>query len=422
MSHFSKGRWVQLAGAVLSLSLSATAWGAYSIPDGDFGGEGPLTPEDPNVNSLGGQQLDLTGTGGVEGTIDSYGTFNGAIFSVRENNVDVTQVGTGVFDPFLRLQEKDEEAGYNVDVDKLSYFQFDEKAPSKDPTRENGTWTHSLTVGDLIESESFVDIEVKNEDGTKSTAWYFELMLDVNEANGDKSLITLTDLQLFLAEPETPDNLTASRVESKVSENGQKVTGLHYDTEKNVLCVLSDSQASGGCPDGSSLELVYDMDAGTDVVINNKGDTEELRGNSVQLDYDNFWGSGKGVDMFVYIPTAFFHIDNPTTVEVESDLLKKQVILYSKFGNADCLKNNGGTANNNCDDVYIDGDEEFNLGTLSVSEAGFEEWAIRGTTSKRFAPPEEDNPVPAPAPLLLMGAGLLGAYVTRRRRSVKDLS
>jgi hypothetical protein len=140
------------------------------------------------------------------------------------------------------------------------------------------------------------------------------------------------------------------------------------------------------------------------------------RDNSVLLDYDNMWGSGKGVDLFVYVPTVYFGITKPTELtQAEQTLLQKQLVLYSKFGNADCLKKNGDTTSN-CDDALVE--EQF----LAVSEAGFEEWAIRGAAANGPDTPEDPNPVPAPAPLLLMGAGLLGAYITRRRRSAEGLS
>jgi hypothetical protein len=397
MSHFSKGRWVQLAGAVLSLSLSATAWGAYSLTTAQLGTLGPMKP-DGAVAPKGGQQLDLRGTGTAKDPISLYGYFNEAIFSVRDNDVDVTKVGTGVFDPFLRLQARGEEAGYNVDVDKLADFQFDEKAPSKDPTQENGTWTHSLTVGDLVESGSYVEFTDILDESDNST-WYFELMLDINEANGDKSLITLTDLQLFLGEPEQ----TASRSETK---NGNFEDGLNYDETTHHMCVGS-TNCNNPDKNAKALSLIYDLDFNTD---------PNKRDNSVLLDYDNMWGSGKGVDLFVYVPTVYFGITKPTELtQAEQTLLQKQLVLYSKFGNADCLKKNGDTTSN-CDDALVE--EQF----LAVSEAGFEEWAIRGAAANGPDTPEDPNPVPAPAPLLLMGAGLLGAYITRRRRSAEGLS
>jgi hypothetical protein len=106
--------------------------------------------------------VDLTGS-------NDSGTINGAQF------VFTTQqpTGTGVIDPFLRVQNTPTEQGYNTS----GGTPFDDKA---------GIWTHDLTFADL-----------QNTQVTLGSVSYFKLLLDVNEPGGSKSLISLDQLQLY---------------------------------------------------------------------------------------------------------------------------------------------------------------------------------------------------------------------------------
>src|SRR5207253_7552370 len=104
---------------------------------------------------------------GDSGTItNSYGT---AIF-------DFTQpqpTGTGIIQPFLRVQNDPSEQGYNTS----GGTPFDDKA---------GPWTHDLTFADLMTTAV-----------TINGANYFKLLLDINEPGGAKSTITLDQLQFY---------------------------------------------------------------------------------------------------------------------------------------------------------------------------------------------------------------------------------
>jgi hypothetical protein len=106
--------------------------------------------------------VDLTGS-------NDSGTINGAQF------VFTTQqpTGTGVIEPFLRVENTPTEQGYNTS----GGTPFDDKA---------GPWTHDLTLGDL-----------QNTEVTLNGVSYFKLLLDVNEPGGRKSLISLDQLQLY---------------------------------------------------------------------------------------------------------------------------------------------------------------------------------------------------------------------------------
>jgi hypothetical protein len=107
--------------------------------------------------------------------------------------------------------------------------------------------------------------------------------------------------------------------------------------------------AGGTLNFGSQATLIYDMDANGD--------------NTIELNYLLNAGSGSG-DLFVYIKDSLFTGGTNVT-------------LYSKFGDP----------NNNND--------------------GFEEWAVRTTTTVQ---------TPEPTSITLLGSGLLGLYFVVRRR------
>lgn len=114
------------------------------------------------------QSIDLVCASGCSGTSTNTGT----IYSQTIER----PTGTGVFDPFLRIQDAPTEQGYNADYKNAPEAPFDEKV---------GTWTHSLQFGDL----SLVDIG-----GTK----YYEFLLDLDEPNSTgKWGISLENVQLF---------------------------------------------------------------------------------------------------------------------------------------------------------------------------------------------------------------------------------
>jgi len=109
------------------------------------------------------QTVDLT-------TAGNSGTINGAFFQ----QVPDQSTGTGVIDPFVRIQANGTEAGFNTDASGV----LDNVA---------GIWTHSL----LLSAVPIVDIS-----GTS----YYQFLLDVNQSSGgDNELLSLDQLRLYQA-------------------------------------------------------------------------------------------------------------------------------------------------------------------------------------------------------------------------------
>jgi len=155
--------------------------------------------------------------------------------------------GTGYIDPFVRMQAKPTEQGYNVDVTKQADFEYDEMW---------GTFTHSLQLSDIQDN-------VINISGTT----YYEFVLDINEiADG---LLSMYELEIYL-------------------DNAPNVVG-HY---------------GGG---GAELfdALIYDLDAGEDSLV--EFDYGNFPG-SGKLDMFALFPTepfGDDLDQYVYLYSAF---------------------------------------------------------------------------------------------------------------------
>ncbi len=210
------------------------------------------------------------------------GVINGATFAW--SNPQPT--GTGVFNPFLRLQltggPTGSEQGYNTSADSNNIL--DNKTPVN--------WTHDLLISSLQ----------KTTDGL-----YYQFTLDINEANGgNKNLLSLDGLRLF-----------------STSTPGQSATGTYGNTAPPNLAGDLKYNTGGGI----TGTLLYDIDAGSD--------------NSVLLDANrNGNPPGSGVaDMIFLVPKAV--IDNRVNQG------ETYLILWSRFGTtetADALNLSGSTA------------------------------------------------------------------------------
>jgi hypothetical protein len=98
------------------------------------------------------------------------GYINGAYFLQFEPE---SSTGTGVIQPFLRIQKNGVEEGYNTDYGQKEFPESD------------SSWTRSLLLS---------AVPVVNRNGVN----YREFLLDINEAGGGNELLSLDKLQIFL--------------------------------------------------------------------------------------------------------------------------------------------------------------------------------------------------------------------------------
>ena len=119
-------------------------------------------------------------------TAGSSGTVNGALFQ----QVSPQTTGTGVIDPFLRVQGNDVETGLNTSLSDVL------------GETKTGIWTHDLLLS---------AVPIVNVGGVD----YYQFLLDINQNKvGDNELLSLTKLELWtksgaLTEANSHDDLTA---------------------------------------------------------------------------------------------------------------------------------------------------------------------------------------------------------------------
>jgi hypothetical protein len=169
-------------------------------------------------------------------TTANYGTS-------RFDYMDQQPTGTGVIDPFLRIQRNGTEQGYNTSgVNPQA--PFDDKA---------GIWTHDLRMSDL-------DVV------TIGSQTYFKFLLDINEDMGSRNeLLSLDRLQIYTTSVGSQTTMAMNNANTVNQTLGLQSAQLRYSLDDNV--------------------------AGID--------------NTVNLDYSRNQGSGSG-DMIAYIPTSLF--------------------------------------------------------------------------------------------------------------------
>ena len=169
------------------------------------------------INPSSGTVVDLTGS-------NNSGSINGAQFVFTNPQ----PTGTGVIQPFLRVENSPTEQGYNTS----GGTPFDDKA---------GPWTHDLTFAQL-----------QNTTVTLNGASYFKLLLDVNEPGGPKSLISLDQLQFYTSS-------TGSQTTTDVSSLGT----LRYTFNPGDV-VLLDASRNHGSGSGDMYAYIPTADfAGT---------------------------------------------------------------------------------------------------------------------------------------------------------------
>lgn len=179
-------------------------------------------------------------------TPGASGVIGGAIFE----QITPQGTGTGMIESFARIgaANQNEVQGYNTTVDNV----FDNGSTAN--------YNRSITVGDapIMAIDSIT---------------YYQFLLDINEAGGQNTYLSLDEVQIFVGGTPNPS--------STMFDGAGILQGVGT--------------------------LVYDMEAGLE--------------NWVALDYSLNRGSGSG-DMFLYVPVSYFGGASEDSI----------VTLYSHFG------------------------------------------------------------------------------------------
>jgi hypothetical protein len=146
----------------------------------------------------------------LNGDADESVTVNGAIFQTNDEH----PTGTGVYNPFLTIQDTGWEQGYNS-----STGNFD--------TKREPQWNHEIRFSDLQAT-------------TINGIQYFGFSVDINEPNGAKSQISLDALRVY-----TSSTLqTSTSTDSNGFFNGSLGT-LRYTLGNNQI-IYDDKDSGSG--------------------------------------------------------------------------------------------------------------------------------------------------------------------------------
>src|SRR5262245_20832266 len=136
-------------------------------------------------------------------TSGGSGAINGALLQTT----DQQPTGTGVIDPFLRLQHNNVEQGYNTSGSPLP---FDDSA---------GIWTHDMRVADV----RGITIE---------GVAYAAFLLDINESSSPSNrLLSLNSVQIYtspLASQTTPDVASLGTLRWDMDAGEDSTVNLNY--------------------------------------------------------------------------------------------------------------------------------------------------------------------------------------------------
>jgi hypothetical protein len=154
------------------------------------------------------------GTTSEASIVDLVGANSGVANGAQFDWTPAQPTGTGVIQPFVRLQADTTEQGYNTS----GGTPFDDKA---------GIWTHDIQFSDL-----------KTTSITLNGIQYFEVLLDVNEPGGSKSIISLDRLEFYTSS-------VASQTTEDIGSLGTLRWSLDGAGESYVLLDASRNHGSG---------------------------------------------------------------------------------------------------------------------------------------------------------------------------------
>ncbi|HEV3410702.1 MAG TPA: hypothetical protein VG095_10435, partial [Chthoniobacterales bacterium] len=138
------------------------------------------------------------------------GTINGALFTTNFDQ----PTGTGVFDPFLTIQNDPWEQGYNSSNGNFN-------------TKREPQWNHEIRLSDL---------RITTLNGTQ----FFGFIVDVNEPGGNRANISLDALRIW----------TSPTLQNSTSTNGSgffngSLGTLRFDLGANSVLYTDSNRGSG---------------------------------------------------------------------------------------------------------------------------------------------------------------------------------
>jgi hypothetical protein len=150
--------------------------------------------------------IDLTTSGAT------YTSTDGTVWTQLVNS----PTGTGVYDPFVRLQASGVEEGMNTSGD--AHATYNDVA---------GTWTHAVQLNQLATV-------------TVGSTAYYSFSLDINEANGGgKNLLSLDELKLYTL----AGNSSLTSTDAVVNAGG--VLRYNLDATSNQTVYMDYNLAAG---------------------------------------------------------------------------------------------------------------------------------------------------------------------------------